>query len=415
MEGVMSHDYKTRDIIDRELIQIYMQVVLSHHNAFAIGIEAFIKGIHPMSGDIIGPYALFENAKIENMDLELSVLAMKKSVEVFVPMHEKNPDSFLFLNIHESIIQNCDEVDIMKPILEEYNLFPKDITFDIGDYENVSVQQVKLFIDKYRALGYYISIDDIGKNYFNLDRIILFNPDMIKINHQYLARLNNEAYRDRVLKHIGHIAHEMGMVVVDTGIENDVELKVAFDQGAQYFQGYYIQEPMLLNTSNFEEFFQLNLSQKLLEKYAKTVVVDDMRFFMNKLVLFLGKLKEESHEWTDLNSGIAALFDLYPAIENGWIVNKEGIQISEGMINNIGFSARNANIFKISDRGHDYSGEELYRFIIGGTLDVWITKPYISLLSNSICVTTSSFIEVPDKDPLIVCLVFNYEVFRKIQ
>ena len=411
----MNHNYTTRELIDQEFIEIYMQPIISHHEGFAIGIEAFVKGIHPKTKEIIGPNTLFEKALEENLDMELGLLVIKKTIQVFMSIQKKNPESLLFININESMIHACEETHALKDIVEAYGMAPKSIVFDIGNYENMTVEQIQAFINQQRTFGFYISIDDIGKDYFNLDRIILFNPDIIKINHQYLAKLNNPSYSERILKHMGQIAHEMGMVVVETGIETEKSLMLAFEQGAQYFQGYYIKEPVRVSEEDYIDLFNLQKGFELIRSHAKTAVIEDMRHFMNKMVMFLGQLKEESHNWPQqsMEENVNQLFAAYPSIENGWIINREGIQISDAMINNTGFSSRNADIFKIHNKGYDYSEEDLYRFISSGSLEVWITKPYISLLTNSICVTTSSYIQAIGEEPHILCLVFNYELFKK--
>jgi EAL domain-containing protein (putative c-di-GMP-specific phosphodiesterase class I) len=415
MEKHMSHSYLTRELIDQESIKIYMQPIISHHEGFAIGIEAFVKGIHPRTKQVIEPNALFEKAVAEDLDIALGQLVIKKTVQVFRHIQNKHPESLLFININESIIHACEETHTLKDLIEAQGISPKSVVFDIGNYENMTVEQIQAFINQQRIFGFYISIDDIGKDYFNLDRIILFNPDIIKINHQYLARLNNPSYTKRILKHMGQIAHEMGMIVVETGIETENGLMLAFEQGAQYFQGYYIKEPVKVSEEDYIDLFDLQKGFELIRSHAKTAVIEDMRHFMNKMVMFLGQLKAESHNWPQhsMEENVNQLFAAYPSIENGWIINKEGVQVSDAMINNTGFSSRNADIFKIHNKGYDYSEEDLYRFINGGSLEVWITKPYISLLTNSICVTTSSYIQAVGEEPHILCLVFNYELFKK--
>ena len=72
-------------------------------------------------------------------------------------------------------------------------------------------------------------------------------------------------------------------------------------------------------------------------------------------------------------------------------------------------------IFKIYDVGHDFSSEEFFRIISTGTLDVWITKPFVSLLNNQLSFSTSAIIEPKDGVKYILCLEVNYEVFRKLQ
>lgn len=411
----MSETAICQAIIEHEFIEVYMQTILSHHDAFAIGVEAFIKGIHPETGEFIPPNALFQYAEEEGLAVELDLLIVSKVIEAFKPIQVRRPDSLLFINISEHMIHLNDPMDLLLSVVEQSGMKTTSIVFDIAAYSNTSVDEILTFIEKYRTHGFYISIDDIGKNFFNLDRILLLNPDIIKINHQHMAKLEKSTYTTRLQKHIGRIAHEMGMIVVETGIETDEELHYAYKQGAQYFQGYYIHKPVKVSSASIEEFLDLDSTFELVKKYREEAVIEEMRPFMNKMVMFLNDIRQDSHHWdiNRINKHIDRLFNAHPSIENGWILDQSGIQVSRAMINNEGFSSRNARIFNIYEQGHDYSDSDFFRLLSSGALEVWITKPYRSLLSNSTCVTTSSYIEMEGEDPLILCLVFNYDMFKK--
>lgn len=410
----MSTSNLCAQIIEKNSIHIYMQTILSHHNSFALGIEAFVKASHPTTGELINPYNLFKLADSENLSVELNLLIVKEAIEAFLPIYAKEPHSLLFINISESIIQFKDPNDLILSIVKQSGLSPSKIVFDIADYENATINEILSFINNYRQHGFYISIDDIGKNYFNLDRILLLNPDIIKINHQHMERLNQPDYTLRVQTHIGKIAHELGIIVVETGIENDEELLYAYEQGAQFFQGYYIHKPVEVSSENLDDFLDLDDTFALVRKYRQEAVIEEMRPFMNKMVGFLNEIRNDSHQWESehLNIHIDKLFLAHPSIENGWLLDHFGIQISKTMINNKGFSIRNAAIFNIYDMGHDYSKNDFFSLLTSGALEIWITKPYRSLLSNTICVTTSSYIEIDGQEPLILCLVFNYDMFK---
>lgn len=402
------------EIINHELIEIYMQAILSHHDEFAIGVEAFVKGIDPIDGREISPLDLFQIANDCEKSAELDLLIMKKVIESYLPIKEEAPDTLLFINISECLILKNNIENEIIALVAHYKLQPSSIVFDIGDYKRATVEQTITFINRYRELGFYISIDDIGKNYFNLDRIIIFNPDIIKINNQYITELNHKEYTNRVLTHIGRIAHEMGMIVVETGIENDDELLRAYKQGAQYFQGYYLRKPMKVSHANIRDFLDLDGTYDILKKHRQEAVIDEMRPFMNKMVVFLNDIRQESKHWQteELDNQMGKLFAAHPSIENGWLLNLKGVQISRAMINNDGFSKRNAAIFNIFEKGHDYSNSDFFRLLSSGALEVWITKPYRSLLTNSICVTTSSYLEIEGEEPIIMCLVFNFKMFK---
>lgn len=408
--------YTIQDILREEKFQIYMQAIISHNEKFSVGMEAFVKGICPSSGDAISPLELFAKANEENLEYELSIAVFKKSVKLFCEILKNSPDSILYINMNECVYLDEKRYDDFLEITRELGVKTDSVALDIGDTGIVPVHIIQSFIEHQRKNGFYISIDDIGKTYFNLDRIVVFNPDMIKINHQYLEKLNNGTYSQMVLKYIAQIAHEMGMIVIETGLENELQLQQAVDQGAQFFQGYYIHKPILVeeNPEILQEQF-VECLQKIMP-YKKSSRILDNRQLLMKIIEFLNTLKnaESSYQPEQKNEFMQSIFETYEFVENGWITNSRGIQITGAHVNNESFSKRNCKLFHIFDTGHDYSMEESFKNLMKNFLDIWVTIPYISLLTNDICVTASAYLEADNADSDIVFLAINYDQFKKI-
>ncbi len=56
-----------------------------------------------------------------------------------------------------------------------------------------------------------------------------------------------------------------------------------------------------------------------------------------------------------------------------------------------------------------FTSKELYRQLTDTILDVWVTKPYKSILTNNMCVGGSTYIENLNKD-YILCMNVNYDL-----
>jgi len=323
----------------------------------------------------------------------------------------------LYINVHETLVkEGAETIEWLSSVAQSLGVPTQVIAFDITDYQSLSVERVKAFIRASRQAGFYISIDDIGKNYFNMDRILVYNPDIIKINQQFLEKLSLDSYRKLLKKQISHLAHEMGIVVVVTGIENDADLSEAFLSGAQYFQGYHFGQPVAVEEDQLVSFMEMSELYHQFDQYEEVVKVEETRVIMNRLVVILNQISEASRQWSEQSPDEAFdyLFHRYPFIQNAWAVNKDGIQVTHGKVNKEGFRKRNASIFKVYSQGHDYSNEEFYRIMNTGALDMWMTKPYVSLLNNQLCMATSSYINSAEGNQYIICMEVNYKVFHEI-
>lgn len=402
------------DIIERESVEIVLQVILSPHEDFAVGIEALARGIDPATNVSIKPNELFQQAKISGLSIELDKLCIKKAIQEFTYIYNENKSTLLFINIEDTFISYSITYNYLIECADQYNIPYENIAIDLSNFDLDSLKQVETFIHKYRKKGFYMSIDDIGKDYFNLDKLLLINPDIIKINTCLLQNLESESYRNNLLKFISVVAHEMGMVVVAKGIETDSQLTFFIESGAQFVQGYYIARPSKLSSIQIDEIINDFKNRDDITRYHNKNKVDNNRSTMTKIIHFMDRIKEQMDGVTLGNEEniITRIFSEYSFVENCWILDMDGLQVSDALINKENFSTRNSSIFNISKRNMDFSEKEIYESLVNNILDVWITKPFHSLLTNNVCIGVSKYIIDSKGIQYIVCLNINIKRFK---
>ncbi|GMQ59737.1 EAL domain-containing protein [Vallitalea sediminicola] len=405
------------DIIEQESIDILMQVILSPHEDFAVGIEALARGVDPNTNTSINPSELFRQARMCGLSVELDKICVKKAIEEFTHIYNKNKSTLLFINIEDSFISYSITYDYLTECADEYNIPYENIAIDLCNFDLYSVKEIESFIKKYRAKGFYMSIDDIGKDYYNLDKLLLINPDIIKINTFLLQNLESEQYRNYLMKFISSIAHEMGMVVVAKGIETNKDFNFFIECGAQFVQGYYIARPSKLSSVEIDDIIHNFKRKDNIEEYYSGNKVDNNRKTMTKLINFMNDIKGQidgadiGHE----ENNFKQIFNEYSFVENCWILDMNGIQISDAYINKDNFRTRNSSIFNISKKYMDFSKKEIYERLVNTILDVWITKPFHSLLTNNICLGVSKYIVDSKGEQYILCLNVNINRFNMIR
>ncbi|GKX29506.1 histidine kinase [Vallitalea longa] len=402
------------DIIERESVEMLLQVILSPHEDFAVGIEALARGIDPITNVSINPNELFEQAKIYGLSVELDKLCIKKAIKEFTYIYNKNKSTLLFINIEDTFISYSINYNYLIECADQYNIPYENIAIDLSNFNPNSLKQVETFIDKYRKKGFYMSIDDIGQDYFNLDKLLLINPDIIKINTSLLQNLESELYRDNLLKFISVVAHEMGMVVVAKGIETDSQLTYFIESGAQFVQGYYIARPSKLSSIEIDKIINDFKNRDDITKYHNKNKVGSNRNTMTKIINFMDRIKGQIDgvKIGNEENSITKIFKEYSFVENCWILDMDGLQVSDALINKENFRTRNSSIFNISKRNMDFSEKEIYERLVNNILDVWITKPFHSLLTNNICIGVSKYIVDSNGVQYILCLNININRFN---
>jgi EAL domain-containing protein (putative c-di-GMP-specific phosphodiesterase class I) len=401
-------------IIQRHSIKIFFQVILLPMDAYSFSVESFVRGVDPLTQKIISPGELFAAAHQEGLSEQLDQLCICKTIETFKPIADQNPKVMLHININISFFKAAIESNYIEDCAKKYGLSTDRIVIDI---DNLSIQEDDLplihhFIKYHREKGFYISIDDIGKNYNNIDKIMLFNPDIIKLNQQMLNKLVYTEYTKLLVEYITSIAHRMGILVIATGVESKVDLEKALRSGAQMIQGYYVSPTQAFDYNQILHVIDLFDYESALEITNARYEKDDKSVLIN-IVNFNSHLKSifEHIDTKDLIHVMKDLLNNYAFIESSYFLDDRGVQISDSFINKSSFGNRNKELFGLYPKGFSHENEEYFTRLLNPLLTDWVTKPYRSRLSNDVCATTSFKITNRSGNTIVVVLNYNYLPF----
>lgn len=397
-------------IIEEETIETLMQLVISPNSDYAAGVEALSRGVLRKTEQRVSPMKLIHTAKKHGLLKELETLMFKKALENFKPLFDAENSLLLFINIDPDFIEMCIDTNWIDELVEPYDIPKGNIIFDIQTLDFGRLALAKQFIDQHRAKGYYISIDDLGSEYNNLDKVIYLSPDLVKVNMKSLRQLENQDYVLKMIKVLKPLAESLGLVIVAKGIETENDLEYAMEAGAQYLQGYFISKPLDLDPLSLQE-ITTKYSKKL-EEHAR-VEVKRLELTRHMTTRAYGIIKAVKAQ-LDLdytfgnNTDYVSLFNEFPMIENIWILSQKGIQVGATIINHSRYATKNINLFQIYNHGSDFSSKDLFTQLYDTILDIWVTQPVQSVLTNNVCLGCSTRLD-HHEDAAVLGINLNLE------
>ncbi len=98
-------------------------------------------------------------------------------------------------------------------------------------------------INKYRALGLRVAIDDFGAGYSGLNLLADFQPDQVKLDMKLISGIERHGPRQSIVRAVGGICCELGIDVIAEGVETEGEYAWLTSQGIHLFQGYLFAKP----------------------------------------------------------------------------------------------------------------------------------------------------------------------------
>lgn len=120
----------------------------------------------------------------------------------------------------------------------------KRIEFEILENENIEdINEIRKFITKVRACGCRVGLDDLGKDYSNIDRLMALPVDFIKIDGNIIRHLALDKDAQNVARMIISFAYKRKIETVAEYCCDGKTSDIARRLGVDYLQGFHIGEP----------------------------------------------------------------------------------------------------------------------------------------------------------------------------
>jgi len=98
-------------------------------------------------------------------------------------------------------------------------------------------------VEEIKRAGVKIAIDDVGFGHSCLESLVVFEPDIVKIDRKCVSLAFECEKKTGYLRKLLKIAESIGAEVVAEGIESEKELDLLRDLGVRYGQGYLLGKP----------------------------------------------------------------------------------------------------------------------------------------------------------------------------
>ena len=98
-------------------------------------------------------------------------------------------------------------------------------------------------------MGVQIAIDDFGAGYSNFERLLEFEPDILKIDGSLIKNIITDHYSKNVVETIVNFAKKQNIKTIAEYVENEEIFNFLNELGVDYSQGYFFGKPEDLKLS----------------------------------------------------------------------------------------------------------------------------------------------------------------------
>ncbi len=224
--------------LDNYNVVSYFQPIINNKTKEVEKYESLVRLIDE-SGEILSPFHFLHISKKGNYYSKITQRVLENSFKILHTINTK-----LSINISAKDIEKEQTRIQIFTLLEQYKDDAHRIVFELLEDENVTdLKMIKDFIYEVKSKGVQIAIDDFGAGYSNFERILEFDPDIVKIDGSLVKNIENDTFSRNIVETIVLFAKKQNIETIAEYVENESIFNILNEIGVDYSQGYYFGKP----------------------------------------------------------------------------------------------------------------------------------------------------------------------------
>jgi len=232
-------------VISEKKVLPYFQPIFDSENRKIVGFEVLLRIIGE-KGEIIKAEEIIKIANEKGYIDKLEEIVFEKINNEKILKLFRN--RYLFINKTlkgaEKIKALIEEVEILKEIVEKYEVYP---VIEITEYSFIEyIDLLSSLTQAIKEEKIYLAIDDFGVGYASFSYLLNAEIDFLKIDGSIIKEILKSKKHVSLIKAIDFIAKELGIKTIAECIEEEKLADLLYILGMDYLQGFYLAKPMPL-------------------------------------------------------------------------------------------------------------------------------------------------------------------------
>ena len=225
-------------VLDGDGLSIVYQPIVDLASGRVVGAEALSRfsGTPPRPPDV-----WFADADEVGLGLELELAAIRLALQ---GIEQLPAGAYLSVNLSPATLLSREFLSLFDSQCMERVVLELTEHAGIEDYDRLCAS-----LDKLRARGSRLAVDDAGAGFASLRHIVNLRPDIIKLDRALVRDVDSDPARRALASSLLTFGRDIGAVIVAEGIETAEELDTLLALDVQYGQGYHLGRPAALPLS----------------------------------------------------------------------------------------------------------------------------------------------------------------------
>jgi EAL domain-containing protein (putative c-di-GMP-specific phosphodiesterase class I) len=233
-----------RSAIEQEQLGLFMQPKLDLSSGLIVGVEALVRWTHSVRG-VVEPSQFVRIAEDTGLIKQLTDMMLHQGVQQLRAVHDRGHHLGLSVNLSTHDLLDPNLAERVAGHLAASSVDPSLLTLEITESSLlIDAPRARATIDELHAVGVRLSIDDFGTGYSSLSYLRQLPVSELKIDQSFVANLLLDVQDEVIVRSTIELGHNLGLLVVAEGVENNEVLDRLQAFGCDVAQGYCISRPL---------------------------------------------------------------------------------------------------------------------------------------------------------------------------
>lgn len=236
-----------RGSLERDQLLLHYQPINALESGKTIGFEALVRWKHPTRG-LVWPMEFIRLSEDTGLIVPLGKWVLQEAcrqMRIWQETFRTNPPMVVSVNVSATQLEFNNFPMQVGQVLAETGLPASSLRLEITESLAVDSSCGKIDnLQKLRAMGVQLYIDDFGSGYSSLGYLDILPADAIKIDRSFVNNLGRVRTGLGVIQAIIQMAHELKINVVAEGVETIEQYQELKRLKCEYAQGYFLSEPL---------------------------------------------------------------------------------------------------------------------------------------------------------------------------
>jgi diguanylate cyclase (GGDEF)-like protein len=232
--------------IERGELHLDYQPIVDAVDGRLSGVEALLRWTHPSRGPV-SPTVFIPFAEQSGQIIELGKWVLEHAWSDRDHWQRPRAEKIsMSVNVSAHQFMSAGFAATIAAVLATADTDPGLLTLEVT--ESVLVRdegRALVVLAELKEIGVKLALDDFGTGYSSLGYLDTLPIDTLKVDRQFIGKLNAKPESQAIVTAIIKLAHSLGMTVISEGVETAAQYHELSNLGSDACQGFYFARPML--------------------------------------------------------------------------------------------------------------------------------------------------------------------------